>query len=280
MSPGGGRFHLHHPMHFVAVAAIVALLVIGFGLGFLLMPRHQGEHDLPTAKEAARHALGFHTHGNSSGSIQSSAKVPTYVAWTETTLQQARSGDPQRGEFIALNCTTCHVEQALTSDSRIPNLGGLDPLVMYKQLDDFRSGTRLSGPMSAIAQSLTPQQYADVAAYFAKQAGLPENGGERMPRNNSSYRNDDPVQKLIYAGDPKRGIAACASCHGPGGYLIGAPALSNQNALYIEQQLQAFAQGTRVNDMNMPMRSIASLLTPSEMNSLASAYSKGPERLK
>ena len=25
-------------------------------------------------------------------------------------------------------------------------------------------------------------------------------------------------ERLIYAGDPKRGIAACASCHGPGGY--------------------------------------------------------------
>jgi cytochrome c553 len=111
--------------------------------------------------------------------------------------------------------------------------------------------------MSAIAQSLTPQQYADVSAYFASLPGLPENSGERTPRPNSSYRNRDPVQRLIYAGDPKRGIAACASCHGPGGYRIGAPALAKQNELYLEQQLQAFAQGTRANDMDMQMRTIA-----------------------
>jgi cytochrome c553 len=48
-------------------------------------------------------------------------------------------------------------------------------------------------------------------------------------------------ERLIYAGDPKRGIAACASCHGPGGYRIGAPALTKQNELYIDHQLHAFA---------------------------------------
>jgi cytochrome c553 len=80
------------------------------------------------------------------------------------------------------------------------------------------------------------------------------------------------VQRLIYAGDPKRGIAACASCHGPGGYRIGAPALTKQNELYIDQQLHAFAQGTRANDMNMPMRAIAAMLSESEMLALAQAY--------
>jgi len=125
--------------------------------------------------------------------------------------------------------------------------------------------------MSAIAQSLTAQQYADLAAYFASLPGLPENRGARSPRPHSSYRNRDPVQRLIYAGDPKRGIAACASCHGPGGYRIGAPVLTKQNELYIDQQLHAFSQGARANDMNMPMRTIAAMLTESEMRALAQA---------
>ena len=131
--------------------------------------------------------------------------------------------------------------------------------------------------MPAIALSLTPQQYADLAAHFASQPGLPENGGERTLRANRSYHNSDAVQRLIYAGDPKRGTAACASCHGPGGYAIDAPTLTNQNALYLEQQLQAFAEGTRANDMNMPMRTIAAMLSPAEMKSLAVAHSKGLE---
>jgi cytochrome c553 len=280
MSRESGPFRLHNPWHFIAVAIVAAVLVVGFGLGFLLLPRYQGVRGSSSAKDAAYHALGFHIHGKTFNTIQPPLKVPTYSAWTETTIRQARSGDPKRGEFIASNCTACHVEQALASEHWIPNLAGLDRLVVYKQLDDFRSGTRLSGPRSAIAQSLTPQQYADVAAYFASQPGLPQNGGERIVRPNSTYRNSDLVQRLIYAGDPKRGIAACASCHGPGGYRIGAPALTNQNALYIEQQLQAFAQGTRANDMNMPMRTIAGMLTPAEMKSLAFAYANGLEGLK
>lgn len=265
---------------FFAVAILAGVLALAFGFGFVLLPKNQSAHGPYSAKDALYHALGLHTHAKAFNTIQPPIKVPTHIAWTDATIRQAMNGDPKRGEFIALNCTACHVEQAKSSEPWIPILSGLDRFVTYKQLDDFRSGTRLSGPMSAIAQSLTPQDYADVAAYFASQPGIPENTGERMPRSHRTYRNGDPVQRLIFAGDPKRGIAACASCHGPGGYLISAPALINQNALYLEQQLQAFAQGTRANDMNMPMRTIAGLLTPAEMKSLAVAYSKGLDGLK
>jgi len=264
-----------HSGRLLAVAILVVILTLGFGFGFLLLPRNDGGQGKASASDSIYHALGLHTHSRSFNTVQPSAKIPSYVAWTEATVQQAMGGDAKRGEFIALNCIVCHVEQAQTTEPWIPKLAGLDRLTAYKQLDDFRSGTRLSGPMSAIAQSLTPQQYADVAAYFASQHGLPELRGERAPSSNRSYHNADPVQRLIYAGDPKRGIAACASCHGPGGYLIGAPALIHQNALYLEQQLQAFAQGTRANDINMPMRTIAGLLTPAEMKALAAAYAKG-----
>ena len=263
---------LHNPWGFIVVAAVSATVVVAFGLGFLLLPRYQGIRAPFSTKDAVYHALGFHIHDKAFNIIQPPPRVPTYIAWTEITIRQASTGDGKSGEFIATNCTACHGEKGLGTQPWIPSLAGLDRLVQYKQLDDFRSGTRLSGPMSAIAQSLTPQQYADVSAYFASLPGLPENRGERTPRPNSSYRNTDPVQRLIYAGDPKRAIPACASCHGPGGYRIGAPALARQNELYIEQQLQAFAQGTRANDMDMPMRTIAGVLTESEIRALARAY--------
>jgi cytochrome c553 len=262
----------HNLWGFIVVAAVSTMVVVAFGLGFLLLPRYQEARAPLSTKDAVYHALGFHIHGKAFNTIQPLARVPTYIAWTETTIRQATAGDPKKGEFIATNCTACHGEKGLSTQPWIPSLAGLDPLVQFKQLDDFRSETRLSGPMSAIAQSLTPQQCADVSAYFASLPGLPENRGERMPRPNSSYRNRDPVQRLMYAGDPKRGAAACASCHGPGGYRIGAPALARQNELYIEQQLQAFAQGTRTNDMDMPMRTIAGVLTESEIRALAQAY--------
>lgn len=272
MSPENNLSRLHNPWRFIAFAIVSAIVVVAFGLGFLLLPRYQGTHAPPSEKDSVYHALGFHTRGNASSTIQPPLKVPTHIAWTETTIRQATNGDPKRGEVIAQDCTACHGEKGLSTQAWIPSLAGLDPLVLYKQLEDFRSGTRLSGPMSAIAQSLTAQQYADLAVYYAALPGLPENLGERSPRPHTSYRNRDPMQRLIYAGDPKRGIAACASCHGPGGYRIGAPALTKQNELYLEQQLHAFAQGTRANDMNMPMRAIAAMLSESEMRALAQAY--------
>jgi cytochrome c553 len=122
-----------------------------------------------------------------------------------------------------------------------------------------------------LGDSSIPSVFSE-SRLFASLPGLPEDRGERSPRPHSSYRNRDPVQRLIYDGDPKRGIAACASCHGPGGYRIGAPALTKQNQLYIDQQLHAFAQGTRANDMNMPMRTIAAMLTESEIRALAQTY--------
>ena len=265
---------------FLAVAILAGVVALSFGFGFVLLPKYQGAQGPYSAKDSLYHALGLHTHGKGFGVMQPPVKIPTYIAWTEGTIGQATRGDAKRGEFIAINCNVCHVQQAKSAEPWIPLLAGLDRLVTYKQLDDFRSGTRLSGPMSAIAQSLTQQDYADVAAYYASQPGMPENTGVRMPHSHRTYRNADPLQRLIFAGDPKRGIAACASCHGPGGYLIGAPALMNQNALYLEQQLQAFAQGTRANDMNMPMRTIAGLLTPEEMKTLASAYAKGLDGLQ
>jgi cytochrome c553 len=263
---------------FATIAMATALVVITFGLGFLILPRFQQGHHMSSTRDALDNALGFHGHGEAVSSAQPPVRVPTYVVWDESTIHEASNGDIKRGEFVAINCTACHGEKGMTEQTWIPNLAGVDRLVLYKQLADFKSGTRLSGPMSAIAQSLSLQQSADVAAYYSSLSGLPETGGGRLPEAGRSYHTTDAAKRLIFAGDPARGIAGCATCHGPAGYRIGAPALSRQNQVYIEQQLQNFAQGVRANDMNMPMRTIARLLKPDEMRALAVAYSNGTLR--
>jgi cytochrome c553 len=259
---------------FVAIAILSGILALGFGFGFLILPRFQRGHQT-SAMGAIQSALGFHHHLYGAGSTASPSQIPTYIVWNESTIHDALSGDIARGQFVAFNCLACHGEKGMSVQPWIPNLAGMDRLVLYKQLADFRSGTRLSGPMSAIAQSLTPQQSADVAAYFSSFPGLPPTGGIRMPESGRSYHAADATRRLIFAGDPKRGIPGCATCHGPGGYRLGAPTLAGQNAAYIEQQLRNFSQGLRRNDMNMPMRTIAPLIKPEELHSLAMAYSSG-----
>jgi mono/diheme cytochrome c family protein len=83
----------------------------------------------------------------------------------------------------------------------------------------------------------------DVATYFAaRPGGLPAVTGLRVPEGDRSLRQSNPAIRLVFAGDPARGIAPCSACHGPGGYKLGAPALQQQRTTYIESQLLAFAQ--------------------------------------
>ena len=195
------------------------------------------------------------------------------MAWTESTLARIASGSEQHGAFVALNCVACHGEHGVSSSTLIPTLAGMNSAVIYKQLDDYRSGKRLWGVMSAIATALTDQDSADVAAYFAhRHEGLAPLVGEGAPEAGRSLRQSDPGIRLVFAGDPRRGIPPCAACHGPGAQKLGAPALRGQHIEYIERQLAAFAQGMRQNDINEQMRVIAQQLTSAEVHAVATYY--------
>jgi cytochrome c553 len=218
-------------------------------------------------------AIGLTSDTGPANQPQPPLQTPTRIAWTPQTLQQVAAGDPQAGSFVALNCGACHGEGGVSTSGLIPTLAGMDGVVIYKQLDDYRSGKRLWGVMSAIGKALSPQESADVAAYFSRRpGGLVPVGGEGLPQSGRSLRQSDPTIRLVFAGDPLRGIPPCAACHGPGAQKLGAPPLRGQNAAYIERQLAAFAQGMRQNDINEQMRTIAMQLTPKEMQDLARYY--------
>ena len=80
---------------------------------------------------------------------------------------------------------------------------------------------------------------------------------------------------LVTFGDGERGIPPCQACHGPVAYKIGVPSLANQNGDYVLNQLEAFADGSRANDINLPMRTIAALLSEDERKALADYYGAG-----
>jgi cytochrome c553 len=262
---------------YLIVASLAGLILIAFGVGFLLLPTFQEGHAPSSMHTAMQHALGHSMHDAATFSAPTEADVPTDIVWDEATIHEALSGNTARGERIAINCVACHGEHGVSEQEWIPTIAGIDRMVLYKELADYRTEKRLSGPMSAMAQSLTPQQAADVAAFFSSLRGIrhpADADTSNIPVR--SYRTTDPTIRLIYAGDPKRGLPGCATCHGPGAYRLGVPGLMGQNAMYLNNQLSAFAQATRHNDMNMPMRTVAQLLTQSERQSLALYYAKGP----
>jgi cytochrome c553 len=203
-------------------------------------------------------------------------RIPSNVAWTADTIATASSGDALRGLLIGRRCDRCHGREGFSSNPSIPNLAAMDRLVVWKQLDDYRSGKRSSHVMQPIATSLSPQDSADVAAYYWIMPTAPDPQDERaFPQPLSDPRHGAVAIRLITAGDGSRGLPPCQACHGPVGLVMGAPSLGTQNATYLLEQIEAFASGRRANDINMRMRSIAAQLTEEERHALAESYGAG-----
>jgi cytochrome c553 len=262
------RIKLHDPWVRVGWLSLVALVTVAVILGFGVLDREQ-VNDRPLGLWAAIcRGLGLSSDTGPAGEPQPPLRTPTRIAWTRATLAQVAAGDVERGEFVAINCTACHGEQGVSSSGLYPSLAGMDAVVIYKQLDDFRVGKRSWGAMNGIAQALSPEASADVAAYFASRT-------KPAAPVVSAQREQPPDKRLIFAGDPARGIAACSTCHGPVGSKVGAPTLLGQQPDYIERQLAAFAQGMRRNDVNRQMRTIATQLKPEEMRAIAEFYGGG-----
>lgn len=257
----------------LAWGAIVVVFIVSFLLGFLVLGRFQVNGPRLGTWAAFCRAIGLSSDRGPAGAPQPPLQTPTRIAWTQATLARIASGSEQHGEIVALNCTACHGDQGVSSSTLIPTLAGMNSAVIYKQLDDYRSGKRLWGVMSAIATALSEQDSADVAVYFAHRPdGLAPIAAEGAPEGGRSLRQRDPAIRLVFAGDPGRGIPPCAACHGPGAQKLGAPALRGQHVAYIERQLGAFAQGMRRNDINQQMRVISNDLKPEEMHAVALYY--------
>jgi cytochrome c553 len=211
-----------------------------------------------------------------SDSDNSHARIPSSVSWTPETLSAASSGDAFRGMLLAKRCEHCHGAEGFSATATTPNLAGMDRLAIWKQLQDFRSHKRTSRAMAPIAESLSSADLADVVAYYAKLPVFSDLQDNRIfPQSRPDPNHAATALHLVSFGDGVRGIPPCQACHGPVAYKTGVPSLANQNGDYILSQLESFASQQRANDINMPMRTIAALLTEDERHALAEYYGAG-----
>jgi cytochrome c553 len=276
MSGAHGSFRLPNPWPTIGWGMLAGVVAVSAVLGFGVLSRYQENGPTLNLWNAICRGLGISADTAPATEPQPALRTPSGVAWTAATLDRIASGNAQHGSFVAMNCTACHGNGGVSVQTEFPTLAGMDATVIYKQLDDYRSGKRVSQVMGAMAQALSAQDSADVAAYFAAQpGGLPALRGYRIPESGRSLRESDPGKRLVYAGDPQRGIPPCSACHGPGGFKLGAPALQGQHADYIERQLGEFAQGSRENDIFEQMRALAKQLTMEEMHALGAFYGTG-----
>ena len=188
--------------------------------------------------------------------------------------------DPFRatGETIAFSggdagptgaCATCHGLRGEGDGRLTPRLAGLDAGYLHRQLDDYVSGRRDHKEMRAIARKLSGEDRAKVSAYYA---------GLAPPAPPSSGASSSALGRRLYeAGDPRRGLASCASCHGPNGGP-GNPPLAGQPAAYVAKQLAVWRTGKRHNDALGEMREISRRLTAAEAAAVAAHVAALPAR--
>jgi len=203
-------------------------------------------------------------------------RIPSLVTWTPDNIAVATSGDAFRGMLLAKRCDHCHGSEGFTAVGSTPNLAGMNKLAIWKQLEDFRSHKRNSRVMEPIAESLSSRDVADVVSYYADLPVFTD------PQDNRVFPEAQPdaghaaiASRLVTFGDGERGIPPCQSCHGPVAYRVGVPSLASQNGDYVLNQLEAFADRGRANDINMPMRTISALLSVDERKALAEYYGAG-----
>jgi cytochrome c553 len=251
--------------------AVLLIILTGALLGVLIIPIVQGRSAGIDAYTAICRALGI---------LPGSPAIPqivdrnpptpvSQVVWTPGVLQILADARPERGRAKVLEvCAACHGEQGVSASPDYPNLAGQSGTAIYKELNDFHTGSRVNQLMTPVAQALDEAAIADVSAYYAGQP-------MRNP-NPATLGAPEAIIQLVELGDPSRNIPPCAACHRHGaGGPIDAPVLSEQRQEYLTSQLKLFASGGRRNDVYGRMRAIAAKLTDDEINGLAAYYRAG-----
>jgi cytochrome c553 len=275
MARNEGPFATRNPWRSIGWSVVIGLTIGTALVGFVLLPI-ENRSAVEPIWTAICTAFGLRPV-SSLVSREPIARYASTVQWTYGQVQAASSGDPVKGEFVAVNCAACHGDHGVSQAAWIPSLAGMRPDALLKQLADYRSAHRSWPVMNAIASALTNDQIQDVAAYFAGLSPPGQVTDSGLLTGGRGLRSAGATIRLVYAGDPARGIAPCASCHGLNGLKLAAPVLAGQHASYIERQLDVFRSSERRNDEGEQMRVIAAKLTDSEIKDLAAFLSSGKQ---
>ena len=169
---------------------------------------------------------------------------------------------PAAGQTKAQSCVACHGADGNSTNSGFPSLAGQVLGYIEGQLAAFKSGKRANAIMMGMAQPLSPEDMADIDAWYASQT--------ITPRSISETQIEIATQgEAIYRGGlAALSVPACMACHGPAGHGIPSnfPRVAGQWPEYLEAQLLAFKSGERAGKIMGP---IAHRLTNDQIHALA-----------
>jgi cytochrome c553 len=246
----------------VAIALTLFVAFASIIVGFAWLPFAQPESAFRSVWRAFCGSAGLVWPRPASAIVDHPGYKTSMAVVSADMLPKANADSIGQGGTLALQCTMCHGDRG-RSDANTPSLAGQYAPAIYKQLLDYRSGARINAIMSPRVANLTDRDMRDLAAYFAS---LP-----RLAPYHPVEEGNAP--EIVAHGAPMRNIPPCATCHGTVAYKIGTEWLEGESARYLRTQLEAFASGSRHNDINEQMRNVARGMRPEEMQRAAAYFS-------
>jgi len=167
---------------------------------------------------------------------------------------ESLKGDPHRGKLISYTCLGCHgiedYKNAYPMYS-VPKLEGQNPEYLAAALHGYREGDRSHITMHDQASTLSDQDIADIAAYFAGKPLTP--GGKAH-------------------GTVPQAAQLCVSCHGQDGVAVAViyPSLAGQHQDYLVRALEEYRNGGRKNPV---MKGFAGNLKDHDIAEIARYFS-------
>ncbi|MFO1216064.1 MAG: c-type cytochrome [Burkholderiaceae bacterium] len=157
---------------------------------------------------------------------------------------QELKGDAARGAKLDDTCMGCHgivgYKASFPQVYRVPAISGQNAKYLMAALEEYKKGDRKHPTMRAVATSLSEQDMADLAAFYAGNGGAPS-----APATVPAPPAD--VAALLTKG-------ACASCHGENfSKPIDAayPKIAGQYSDYLFDALKAYkTEGNRLVGRN------------------------------
>lgn len=194
------------------------------------------------------------------------------LAWAQDV-----KGDANAGEKKIAMCIGCHgivgYQASFPEVYKVPKISGQSEKYISTVLNAYKKGERKHPTMRGIADSLSDQDMADIAAYYANHGKVE---GAALP--DKAKEPNAKVAALLTKG-------ACASCHGENFAKPidpSYPKIAGQNADYLFVALKSYkVEGAATwGRSNGVMGGVAKQFSNAELKELANYMAAQPGDLK
>jgi cytochrome c553 len=197
---------------------------------------------------------------------------------TASSFAQEVTGDAKAGQTKNAMCIGCHgikgYQASFPEVYKVPMISGQNAKYIASALNAYKKGDRKHPTMRGVAETLSDQDIADLAAYYSASG---QASAAELPAKPSRDPNA-AVQALLAK-------ANCASCHGANFAKPidpSYPHLAGQHADYLYVALKAYKieNNPKVGRNNAIMSGMAKQYTNAELKQLANYLSSVDSNLK